>query len=224
MKRLLFWDMRFQMKYGFYFLYAVLTVFYLTLLAAFPKAWREDAAAILVFSDPAAMGLFFMGAIVLLEKSQRVLCAYAVSPMRVMKYTVSKVISLLVISELVAVILAMAAGQTHLIRLMVGTALSSILTTLAGLLIANRIQSLNQFILWTTPIEILVFVPALLYYFGALPEWMSIYPSCVCIQLIAGKAVTVPEVLALLAVVAGLGYLTIQKTELAWKRLGGAKL
>ena len=67
-KKLFLWDLRFQAKYGFYFLYTVLTVIYVTVLFALPESWQEKAAAILIFSDPAAMGLFFMGAIVLLER------------------------------------------------------------------------------------------------------------------------------------------------------------
>lgn len=73
-KKLFLWDLRFQAKYGFYFLYTVLTVIYVTVLFALPESWQEKAAAILIFSDPAAMGLFFMGAIVLLEKSQNTPC------------------------------------------------------------------------------------------------------------------------------------------------------
>lgn len=65
---LFLWDIRFQAKYGFYFLYAALTVIYGVVLFAVPEGWREKTAAILIFSDPASMGLFFMGAIVLLEK------------------------------------------------------------------------------------------------------------------------------------------------------------
>ena len=76
---LLLWDIRFQRKYGFYFLYAVLTAIYAFILFAVPENWKEKTAAILIFSDPAAMGLFFMGAIILLEKSQHTPCAFAVS-------------------------------------------------------------------------------------------------------------------------------------------------
>ncbi|HCT90783.1 MAG TPA: ABC transporter permease, partial [Lachnospiraceae bacterium] len=46
------------------------------------------------FSDPAAMGLFFMGAVVLLEKGQHTPCAVAVSPVRAMEYIAAKVASL----------------------------------------------------------------------------------------------------------------------------------
>lgn len=56
------------------------------------------------------MGLFFMGAIVLLEKSQRVNCALAVSPARDCEYMLAKLFSLAVIGLLVGGILAIAGG------------------------------------------------------------------------------------------------------------------
>lgn len=77
-KNLLLWDMKFQGRYGFYLLYGILTAFYIVLLHSLPQSWKENAAAILIYSDPAAMGLFFMGAIILLEKSQRVTSFFAI--------------------------------------------------------------------------------------------------------------------------------------------------
>ena len=224
MKRLLWWDMRFQMKYGFYLLYGILTIVYLVLLAALPQSWRKDAAAILIFSDPAAMGLFFMGAIVLLEKSQRVLCAYAVSSMKVRTYAASKMISLMVISIVTALILSAAAGEAEIGGIVLGTAVSSAITTLSGLIIANRIQSLNQFILLTTPVEILVFLPALLFYYGALPKWMGYYPSCIGMQLIAGHHVSIAATVIVVLFAALLFYIAVKDTKRMWKQLGGAKL
>ena len=60
---LILWDIRFQIKYGFYFLYTVLTVLYLAVILSLPTAWRQTVATVLIFSDPAAMGLFFKVAI-----------------------------------------------------------------------------------------------------------------------------------------------------------------
>ena len=92
-RQLILWDMRFQARYGFYLLYGFLTVLYVVLLLSLPQAWKENAAAMLIFSDPAAMGLFFIGAIVLLEKSQRVTSFFGVSPLRALEYVGSKVLS-----------------------------------------------------------------------------------------------------------------------------------
>ena len=110
-KNLLFGDMKFQRKYGFYLLYGILTAFYVVLLFCMPQSWKENAAALLNYSDPAAMGLFFMGAIILLEKSQRVISFFAVSPIRVGEYVCSKVLSLSMIALFVAAVLATVAND-----------------------------------------------------------------------------------------------------------------
>ena len=108
LRSLMLWDIRFQARYGFYFLYAVLTAIYVAVLSAVPEGGREKATAILIFSDPASMGLFFMGAIVLLEKSQRTPAALALSPVRAEEYIAAKVVSLSAISLAVAAVLAAA--------------------------------------------------------------------------------------------------------------------
>ena len=83
-------DIVFQIKYGFYFLYVVFTVLYAFVLVILPETWQETVASLMIYSDPAAMGLFFMGAIVLFEKSQRVLNSLAVSPIHISEYILSK--------------------------------------------------------------------------------------------------------------------------------------
>ena len=109
-KSLLFGDIRFQFRYGFYTIYIILTLVYIGLLYALPDAWRRDAALVMIFTDPAAMGLFFMGAIVLFEKSERVLDSLAVSPVKPVDYVLSKLFSIGLISTLFATIIGAAAG------------------------------------------------------------------------------------------------------------------
>ena len=93
--RLICGDIHFQWKYGFYFIYFILTVLYVCGIAALPEHWKTDIASIMIYSDPAAMGLFFMGAIVLLEKSQKVLNAMVVSPVTISEYILSKTVALI---------------------------------------------------------------------------------------------------------------------------------
>ena len=82
LRQLLLWELKFQARYGIHFLYGFLTALYAAVLVSLPSFWQKNAAALLIFSDPAAMGLFFMGAIILLEKSQRVTAGFAVSPIK----------------------------------------------------------------------------------------------------------------------------------------------
>ena len=147
---------------AFTFYMQCLTLIYIaSAFLRFPDNWKEKAAAILIFSDPASMGLFFMGAIVLLEKSQHTTCALAVSPVHATEYVIAKVSSLSAISLVVAAILALAADADNLHIVLLGTFLSSVIFTLFGIIVATKIASLNQFILWTVPIEAVCFVPAI---------------------------------------------------------------
>lgn len=223
-RKLIAWDMKFQFKYGFYFIYAVLSILYILLLSALPQAWREKAAAILIFSDPAAMGLFFMGAIVLLEKSQGVLNAVAVSPVKTSEYILSKVVSLCIITEIVALVLALAAGGKHLLLTLVGTALSSVIFTLIGIIAGTKAKSLNQFIFIIIPIEIICFIPPIFYLFGS---WQGFwfYPFNVCISMIAGRTDNIIiGGLVVLILIALLDVWAFRYTERMFRSIGGVKL
>lgn len=220
---LILWDMRFQAKYGFYFLYAVMTLIYLVVLFAFPKEVRENAAAIMIFSDPAAMGLFFMGAIVLLEKSQNTPFAIAVSPVSVTEYIFAKVASLSVISLIVAAILALAARAENLHFVLLGTAVASVIFSLFGVIIAAKIVSLNQFILWTAPIEILGLVPALLHPFHIAPAWFRHYPANICMDMILGRAPSVIGIFMLTGLITVLFILARRCVLKMWRSTGGVK-
>lgn len=217
-------DMRFQARYGFYFLYAALTVVYVIVLFALPPNWREKVAVILIFSDPAAMGLFFMGAIVLLEKSQHTPCALAVSPVRVLEYMMAKVGSLSAVSLAVATILALAADVNHLYLVLSGTALSSVIFTLFGIIVATRTESLNQFILWTVPIEIVCFVPAILHLFKITPAWFQYYPFNVCIDMVSGHTPSLTGFLGVMVMLIILLVLSRFRVQKMWDSMGGVTL
>ncbi len=224
LKSLFLLDMRFQAKYGFYFLYAILTVIYTIILFTLPENWREKAAALLIFSDPASMGLFFMGSIVLLEKSQHTPCAFAVSPVRPMEYVIAKVSSLSAISLAVAAILALAASVDRLHIVLLGTLISSIIFTLLAIMIATKIISLNQFILWTVPIEIVCFVPAILHLFKITPAWFRYYPINVCMEMVSGHT---PSAIGIFIVIVLIVILLVSSKNCVlkmWSSMGGVKL
>lgn len=221
---LLKWDMKFQARYGFYLLYGFLTLLYFVVLFSLPVSWKGNTAAILIFSDPAAMGLFFMGAIVLLEKSQRVTAFFAITPLKAFEYVSSKVVSLGMISVLVALVLGIASGSKSLISVIVGTFLSGTLFTLMGVIVATKITSLNQFILATVPVEVIGFVPALLHLFKVTPSIGAIYPANACMDLIAGRGVSITGLLITMICIILL-FMAAHKSVLKmWQSQGGVKI
>lgn len=224
LKRLFWLDLRCQARYGFYFLYAVLTVLYAAVLLALPKSVRQTAAAILIFSDPAAMGLFFMGAIVLLEKSQRTPCALAVSPVGAAEYILAKTGSLAAVSLAVAAVLACVAGVRPLLPALFGTFLGSVVFTLFGMLVAANVESLNAFLLWVAPAEAVCFVPAVLYALGIAPAWIGDTPVGACMDMIGGRLPSAAGLWGTIAAAGGLFVLSRLCVLRMWDRMEGGKL
>jgi fluoroquinolone transport system permease protein len=223
--RLALGELCFAWKYGIIPLYALLAVIYLLLLSAIAPGARFSAGGGIIFTDPAAMGLFFMGAMVLLEKSQRVNCALAVSPVRVWEYITAKAFALMAVGLAVALTIVAAAGMN-----LAGTALSvmlgSVLFTLLGMIVACGSDSLNRFLILTIPIELVAFTPALFYWFGSVhsPLWL-LHPGVATVALLAEPtALWLPAVASLLAWDALAFWLCHRTVERYFIRLGGGRL
>ncbi|MBA4700096.1 MAG: ABC transporter permease [Ruminococcus sp.] len=222
--KLILGDIHFQFKYGFYFIYILFSALYVFLLFIFPETWREKAVSIMIYSDPAAMGLFFMGAIVLLEKSQRVLNALAVSPVKAIEYVIAKTISLMLISVLVSLVLAFVAGLRNIPEVLLATALTSMIFTLLGLIAATKINSLNQYIIMTAPLELICFIPPAIYLFvpSVIMQW---YPLNGSMALISNSSRNpLRDITMLLIVIICLFMIAQRATMKMWKSLGGVKL
>ena len=223
--RLIRGDIHFQWKYGFYFIYFILTLLYVCVIASLSEYWKKDIAAIMIYSDPAAMGLFFMGAIVLLEKSQKVLNAMVVSPVKISEYILSKTIALIAISTIIALILGLVSGSNHLLAIAVGTALTSAIFTMLGIIAATRISNLNQFLIVIMPIEIICFVPPIVGLFVKLPDIFSFFPFIACMNLITGKSSLLSfDVILVFATLIILYMVARHTIQHMWRTLGGVKL
>lgn len=218
-------DIRFQFKYGFYFLYLVFSILYVAIALILPLGWRQTAVTIMVFTDPAALGLYFMGAIVLFEKNEHVLDSLAVSPVSVHEYVLSKLISLGCISTLAAILIALGSGVVFQPFFFIsGIFLGSCLFSSLGLIIAARCTSLNDFILSTIPVQLIVNLPALAYLLGWNPVWLLVHPGAGIIELLQGGLYRWPALLILLALVFLTFRLTIKNVKAMYAALGGVKL
>lgn len=224
-KALLLGDIRFQWKYGIYFIYSVFTVLYISLLYILPREWREKAAILMIFSDPAAMGLYFMGAIVLFEKSERVLNSIAISPVKTREYVFSKLISIALISTAVGLVIGFGGNVIeNPLFFSLGIFGGSLLFSSVGLAIATKIGSLNQFIVATIPAEILINLPAIAYLFGWRPNWILLHPGVCMIELLSNgdRMILAAAILAIWTT--ALSMFTVYITKISMKSLGGVKL
>ena len=71
----------------------------------------------------------------------------------------------------------------------VGIFAGSVIFSLCGIIVGTKIESLNQYIIWTIPFEIVGFVPVIVYRIGFLwnERIMLLHPGCSVMQLIVGN-------------------------------------
>lgn len=164
-------DISFQFRHGFYYAYLFVSLVYIVLLRLIPWDIKPLVATLLVFSDPGIMGFFFVGGIVLLERGQNVLDNLFVTPVQVEEYLLAKAASLafLAVSTSFAIVIFTFGAAFNPVPLFLGVALTSSISTLAGLTLAVKAASLNGY-LFTSPLFLLPFSFPLIDYLGVLPS------------------------------------------------------
>jgi len=179
----------------------------------------------MIYTDPAAMGLFFMGAIVLFEKSERVLDSLAVSPVKPLAYVLAKLVSIGIIATLVALVIGLTAGavQRPLLFIM-AVFLCACLFSAVGLIVACKISSLNQFIMATIPAEIFITVPAVLWLFWFKWELLALHPGVAMLMLCSGEGNMVLALISLVCWTALFVAFATKAVEKMLKSVGGVKL
>lgn len=142
-------DLRFQWRHGFYWVYVFVCTCYWILLRFVPEAYQETTATVLTFSDPAALGLIMAGGMVLLERDQGVHDPLFVAPVHIREYLLAKAASLSVLSLAAGWVIHMATGSLpeYPLAFSAGIVLTSTFMTLLSIGVAARQRTINSFIL-----------------------------------------------------------------------------
>ncbi len=179
-------DMRYQAKYGFYLLYVLISALYVGVLMACPKEYRGVVASVIVLTDPAMLGTFFIGGIWLLEKSEGLHRFYLIAPLRGFEYIGAKAVSLAVISTLAAdaIVLAAFGVSANYLLLSAAILLGSATFTTIGLWVASFSKSLNHYMLLAVPLETFIALPPVLAAFGITHPALNALPGMAAWQLI----------------------------------------
>jgi fluoroquinolone transport system permease protein len=141
------YDIAFQFRHGFYYAYLFISVLYILILKNLPAGVRPTVTTLVIFTDTAVLGFFFIGGIILLEKAQNTLESLFVTPLRLGEYFMSKVISLTLIALLMSsVIMVLVNGiPPYPLPFVLGVLLSSIFYTLLGFILSARARTLNEY-------------------------------------------------------------------------------
>jgi hypothetical protein len=162
-RSMLVWDVRLQFRYGFYAVYALLTVVFVIGLRTIGPELRTDATVLLIATDPTILGFYFIAALVLFERDEGVLAALVTSPLGDRGYLASKVISLSVLAVVAAIVVAVVGhGPTSmpgLVVLIVGVALSASFFVLVGFVAVARFDSINEYFISAVGWGTILFLP-----------------------------------------------------------------
>jgi len=192
MKRILSavkFDMKFQFRHGFYYVYLLFTVLYIIVLRLVPEGIRLPVASIIILSDPGILGFFMIGAIVMLERGQNLYSGLFSTPLRTSEYLAAKTISLGIISLASSLVIALVGlGQyLNLLLIVPGIFLTAMFFTLVGFAPALRFKSLPVFLL-LSPAYIIIFYAPILLYFGIVDSVLFyLLPTTGALMLIDGS-------------------------------------
>ncbi len=159
--------MKTQLKHTYMFvktykilhIYVLILAFYTYILTLFSDTALLWVKLFMIFSDPIMLGLFFVGGVVLIEKQEGVLKSLACSPLTLHQYLISKLVILSLLAVMVAAVLSLVRTNHFNLVMMLGVLLGNVLFTLLGLWLVAKIQTVNQYILYATPLTMFITIP-----------------------------------------------------------------
>lgn len=183
------YDVISQFRHGFYFAYLFVSLLYIILLKAIPESIQAKAETLILFSDPVVLGFYFIGGVVLLEKSQNTMDSLFVTPMRIYEYIFSKVISLSLLTVGASLLIAFITSGFNFkpLSMLIGVTLSSVFFTLLGFTLAVRSKTLNSYLITSSLYTVVFFLPVLNFLQITDVPLFSIIPGNSALKLIEGS-------------------------------------
>jgi fluoroquinolone transport system permease protein len=171
-------DLRLQFRYGIYAAYAVVVGFYLAQLFFLNDVLPRWVPALIIFTDPAAVAFFFLGALMMLEKSEGVRAALAVTPMTAAEYLLGKAITLVGLSVLsCAMLIPFMDGVPSPWLLVLTVLLTAIQYLGIGVPIALRFRTVSGYLLGSAALLTPVIAPGMLALMEPFPGWLAVLPA-----------------------------------------------
>ena len=159
------WDMRLQLRNGFYYAAAFIAVIMILILLQFPRAELPTILPLFVLGNMTIGTFYFMAGLVLLEKGDGVLEGLIVTPLRQAEYLAAKLVSLtlLTLVENVTIVTAVFGFNYNIGLFIIGLGLMACFNILFGFIVVARYDSINRFLLPSVFITMLLTIPLLDY-------------------------------------------------------------
>lgn len=171
LKNMLRWEFILLSRYKIIHISILSVILYFLITQAIPDLDRSIFHSLLLFFDPAIIGIMFVGALVLFEKSENVLQALVVTPMAVDDYILTKITSLTILSIISATIFitllnVFSSVDFNILFLAFGIILTSVMLILLGFILVSRVNSINEYLLAMVASFLLLLFPPMLHLSG----------------------------------------------------------
>lgn len=200
MRQLIFqlkWQFVLLMRNSIILISIVVTAIYAGIFLAIRDLGNMDKLlTLLILNDPAIIGLFFIGVMVIIEKNQQVLSALFVAPISRHVYLISRILALSIVCWVCA--LAMAASALGFtfdwIHFSAGVFGISILSCIAGLYIVSFTNEFMPFTLKSIPILLFfINIPLLNYFEVTNVGFFRFFPAQGSLDLIINSYIDAPD-------------------------------
>lgn len=171
-------DARLQKRYGIYYAYGFVLVVYLAILVWAGPWLPEWAVAVAIFTDPSALGFFFLGGLMMLERGESTRMALAVTPVSAGGYLFAKTVTLTLLAMVaVTVIWLFLHRQANWPILMAAVALTSVQYIGIGVPIALRFRTVTGYLIGSSGFLTPVIAPGFLALIDPTPPWLLLVPA-----------------------------------------------
>jgi fluoroquinolone transport system permease protein len=184
-----FWlDLRLQLRYGFYYAGAFVTLVWISLLLPLPAAVLEPALPLVVFADLAVVGYVFIAGAVLFEKGERTLFALLSTPLRFREYLAAKLGTLTALAGAMtlAVVVPVYGTGFDPVLLVAGVVLTSLISLFIGFVVVVPFDSISAYLI-PSQLPMVILALPLIYFYGV---WESplfyLLPTHGCLLLLGG--------------------------------------
>ncbi|MDX8047246.1 hypothetical protein SH601_14850 [Gracilibacillus sp. S3-1-1] len=183
--------------------YLIIAIAYIFLINMVPESVSITTKILVIFTDPVVLGFYFIGGVILLEKSQHTFDSLFVTPFRIEDYIITKVCSFTLLTVVVCLIIIFftTGFKINIWPLLLGAILSAIFFTLVGFILAVRTKTLNGYFIISALYSAIFFLPLLDYLNIFHTRLFYIIPSHLTLILIEGGFINLSAWKMLYAVV-----------------------
>jgi fluoroquinolone transport system permease protein len=184
-KHLMKVDFLFQYRQKIIAIYLIVTLFYLLILSFVPTNYLKFVVPAIIFSDPAGIGLFFIGGVLMSEETQGINHFLSIIPLSIREILFSKIVTFSITSTIVGLIIGVFSFKidANYFFLTIGLLLTSFLFSMVGIFISTKSKTLNDYFIKVIPPMLLLIFPVFSIIFS-FNHYLAFIPSVAGFNLI----------------------------------------